>query len=238
MANGVERDDHVDKPPTPAHHSLMGAIVLIALLSTILAAPSLARAGIFAWHDPEGVIHFVDNLDNVPKEHREDSVTFVKDWQRPPPPAESVSAPPAPDDRSPVPSAVSVPSAQMVEMALSSFERGFWAGRQSDMAAQPALADVPASPPVVNVIIAQPPQEATTFPFFGPVFPGSVFPAGVRPFRKFVFPRRFFRGGFFFRSPFFHRGFFGGRFIQGPAGPAPLGAAGPPPVMFFHHFKR
>jgi hypothetical protein len=210
----------------------MGAIVLIALLGTILAAPSLARAAIFAWHDPEGVTHFVDDLDNVPKEHREDSVTFVKDWQRPPPPAESVSAPPAPDDRSPVPSAVSVPSAQMVEMALSSFERGFWAGRQSDMAAQPAPADVPAASPVVVQII-QPPQAITTFPFFGPVFP-----AGVRPFRKFVFPRRFFRGGFFFRSPFFHGGFFGGRFIQGPAGPAPLGAAGPPPVMFFHHFKR
>jgi hypothetical protein len=49
------------------------------MFALILAAPTLTRAAIFAWHDTEGVAHYVDNLGNVPNEYRGSVVTFVKD---------------------------------------------------------------------------------------------------------------------------------------------------------------
>jgi hypothetical protein len=197
---------------------LVSSVVFIAVLAAVLAAPTLTRAAIFAWHDTDGVTHYVDNLDNVPSEYRGGVVTFVKDWKRAAPPAESVAPAPAPDTPS-------VPSVEKIEIALRSFERGFWEGHQSAMAAQPKPVVVPASSTVQNVQIILPPQLAATFPFFGPVFP-------VRARLHPNFPRRFFRGRFF------HGRLFGGRFIQGPAGRAPLGAPGPPPVMFFRHARR
>ena len=179
--------------------------MFIGVLTLILGAPSLTRAAIFAWHDTEGVAHYVDNLGNVPNEYRARVVTFVKDWERPPAPTESVSSAPAPDP-------ALAPSVQMMEVAPTSFERGFWEGRQSAMAAQPALVGVPVASIVQNVQIITPPQLATTFPFFGPVF--SV-PMRLHPRRAFA-PR------------------FRGRFIHGRGGLLLFGKTRPPSVVFFH----
>jgi hypothetical protein len=170
-------------------------VVFIGVLATILAVPAPTQAAILAWRDTEGVTHFVDNLGNVPSEYRESVITFVKDWERAAP-AESVSPAPAPD--LPV-----VPSVVIIEAGPTSFERGFWEGRQSAMAAQPAPVGVSIGSVVQNVEIMTQPQLATMLPFFGPVFP-----VRIRPHRRHVFAPRF-RGGF----------------IQGPAGP--------PPVVFF-----
>jgi hypothetical protein len=153
-------------------------VVFIGVLALILAVPTPTRAAIFAWRDTEGVTHFVDNLGNVPSEYRESVVTFVKDWERPAP-AESVSPAPAPDP--PL-----VPSVVIIEAGPTGFERGFWEGRQSAMAAQPTLGDAQVRSIVQNVEIITPPQLATMFPFFGPVFP-----VRVRPHRRHVRAPRF-----------------------------------------------
>ena len=174
------------------------------MLALILAAPALAGAAIFAWDDTEGVTHYVDNLGNVPNEYRGGAVTFVKDWERPP--AESVSLARAPD--APV-----APSVEIAEVARTSFERGFWEGHRSAMAAQPAPpVSAPVASIVQNVQIIAPPQLATTFPFFGPVF--SV-PVRLHPRRAFA-PR------------------FRGRFIHGRGGLFLFGKTRPPSVVFFH----
>jgi hypothetical protein len=178
--------------------------VFAGMLVMTLAAPTLTRAAIFAWRDTEGVTHYVDNLGNVPSEYRESVVTFVKDWERPPALAEGVSPAPAPDP--PL-----VPSVQIIEVAPTSFERGFWEGRQSAVAAQRALVGVPVGSIVQNVQIITPPQLATMFPFFGPVFPVR---GRLRPRHAFA-PR------------------FRGRFIHGPAGLSAFGATGQRSLVFF-----
>jgi hypothetical protein len=182
----------------------MSLVVVIGMLAMTLAAPTLTRAAIFAWRDTEGVSHYVDDLGNVPSEYRENVVTFVKDWERPPAPAESVSSAPAPDP-------ALAPSVQMIEVTPTSFERGFWEGRQSAMAAQPALVGVPVTSIVQNVQIITPPQFATTFPFFGPVF----------PVRMRLHPRHAF-------APRFR-----GRFIHGPAALSGFRATGARSFVFF-----
>ncbi len=169
----------------------MPRVVFMGVLATMLALSAPTQAAIFAWRDTEGVTHFVDNLGNVPSEYRESVVTFVNDWKRPAP-AESVSPAPAPDP--PV-----VPSVVIIEAGPTSFERGFWEGLQSAMAAQPAPVGVSVGSIVQNVQIITPPQLATMLPLFGPVFP-----VRMRQHRRHVFAPRF-----------------RGRFIHGPAGPPP-----------------
>jgi hypothetical protein len=183
----------------------MPRVVFIGMLALILATPTLTRAAIFAWHDMDGVAHYVDNLGNVPNEYRGSVVTFVKDWERAPAPAESVSPVRVPD--APV-----VPSAKLIEVSSMSFERGFREGLRSAVAAQPAPVSVPVGSIVQNVQIFTPSQLVTTFPFFGPVF--SV-PGRLHPRRAFA-PR--------FRS----------RFMRGPRGRFVFGTTRPPSVVFFH----
>jgi Domain of unknown function (DUF4124) len=129
------------------------------------------------------------------------------------------AAPPA-EDVAPAREAQVVPSAETIrQISISSFEQGLWAGRQSAIAARPQPVAASVGPIVQNVQIVTPPQLISTFPVFGPVF------------RRRLHPRRLF-------VPRMR-----GRFIQGPAGPPPLGAAGPPPfgaagpppVVFFQH---
>jgi hypothetical protein len=175
------------------------------MLALILAVPTLTRAAIFAWHDTDGVAHYVDNIGNVPNEYRGSAVTFVKDWERAPAPPESVSPVREPD--APV-----VPSAKIIEVSGTSFERGFWEGLRSAAAAQPAPASVPVAPVVQNVQIFTLPQLDSTFPFFGPVF---SFPGRLHARRAFA-PR--------FRN----------RFMRGPGGRFVFGKTHPPSVVFFH----
>jgi hypothetical protein len=180
-------------------------VVFIGTLALILAAPALTRASILAWRDTEGVTHYVDNLDSVPSEYRGSVVTFVKDWVRPPVPTESV--PPAPASDPPA-----APTVQIIEAGPTSFERGFWEGRLSAMAAQSASVSAPVGPIVQNVELITAPPLATTFPFFGSAF---AFPVRLHP--RHVFSPRF-------RSRFFH----------GPSGLLLFGKTRPSSRMSFH----
>jgi Domain of unknown function (DUF4124) len=183
----------------------------VTALAILLVAQPFAHAAIYVWHDPQGVTHYVDNLDNVPSEYRGGATLLVKDWERP-------ALPPEP--AAPAADASAVASAATVDqVAASSFERGLWAGRESAMASLPAPPDVSLGPIVQNVQVFAPPEAPVIYgyPLFGPVF----------------FPRFHSRRGL---APRAH-----GRFIVGPggppplgaAGPSPFGAAGPAPVFFF-----
>jgi hypothetical protein len=133
-------------------------------LAILLVAQPFAHAAIYVWHDPQGVTHYVDNLDNVPSEYRGGATLLVKDWERP-------ALPPEP--AAPAPDASAVASAATVDqVAASSFERGLWAGRESAMASLPAPPDVSLGPIVQNVQVFAPPEAPVIYgyPLFGPVF--------------------------------------------------------------------
>lgn len=176
----------------------------------MLAGPRIAEAAIYGWHDAQGVAHYVSNLENVPPEYQARAVTVAKDL--PPPLPSSPPEPAAPVDTA-APAEQGVATDQMMEMA---FERGYRAGLDLVAAADPGPSvgaivqnvQIIESPPLLPVVVSP-------WPFFGPVF-GPVF-AGTGGLHK--------RRGFFPPKT-------GGRFIQGPAGPPPLGAPGPPPVTF------
>jgi hypothetical protein len=175
---------------------------LVGVLTVVLMAHPFAHAAIYVWHDPEGVTHYVDKLDNVPSEYRDAATVLVKDWERSALPPEPTSA------TADVPAVPAVPSAASVdEIAASSFERGLWAGRESAMVNVSEPAPVSLGPIVQNVQVVVPPQSSAIYgyPLFGPVFLPPVHQ------RHALAPRT--------RD----------RFIVGPGGPPPLGAAGPSP---------
>ncbi|WP_224982128.1 DUF4124 domain-containing protein [Geomonas agri] len=45
--------------------------ILLSLLMLSLLAPSLARAAFYQWTDAQGVVHFTDNRNNIPKHYRD-----------------------------------------------------------------------------------------------------------------------------------------------------------------------
>jgi hypothetical protein len=189
----------------------MRGVGLLVALAIMFAAPRLAESAIYAWQDPQGTTHYVDNLDNVPPEHRGTAALLVKDWQRTIPPPDDVAPPPAVPAVAPVPAA---PAADTVsEAVMRSFDDGVRAGRESSIAAERPPANVVFGPIVQNVEVVAPPQIVSpfpgfisTFPVFEPVVPG-------KPHRRRIST-----------PPVRHR------FISGPAGEPPLGAAGPPPI--------
>jgi hypothetical protein len=168
----------------------------------------IADAAIYGWRDLQGVSHYVSDPEDVPNEYREELITVVKDLPPralQPSPEES----PAPEEvSSPVAARVSAPSAE------TGYEWGYRAGID-------AAAGAPQPAPVTSIvqnfqIVESAPAPYYYYPFglFGPVLGPSHF----RPRRPL--------------QPF--RPAMGSPFVQGPAGPPPLGAPGPPPVSFIH----
>lgn len=45
--------------------------ILLSLLLLSLLVPSLARAAFYQWTDAQGVVHFTDNRNNIPKQYRD-----------------------------------------------------------------------------------------------------------------------------------------------------------------------
>ncbi|QWV95584.1 DUF4124 domain-containing protein [Geomonas oryzisoli] len=45
--------------------------ILLSLLLLSLLAPSLVRAAFYQWTDAQGVVHFTDNRNNIPKQYRD-----------------------------------------------------------------------------------------------------------------------------------------------------------------------
>ena len=181
---------------------------MLVALAIMFAVPRLAESAIYAWQDPQGTTHYVDNLDNVPPEHRGAAALLVKDWQRTAPPPDDVAAPPA------VAAVPAAPAADTVsEAVMRSFDDGVRAGRESSIAVERPPANVVFGPIVQNVQVVAPPQIVPTFPGFISTFP--VFEQAVpgKPHRRRI------------STPSVHH-----RFISGPAGEPPLGAAGPPPI--------
>jgi len=179
------------------------------MLATLLLATG-TRAAIFCWQDPQGVTHYVDDLDKVPAEYRQQIVTFVTDLPVPPPaPAvRDASSPPRAPVAAPIAATAARPEPQRAE---SSFEEGYWAGMAAaQVSAAPDPVPAPIGPIVQNIQIFEATPEIPSFLVVGPAFVPRVLPRPRRPFS----PSR------------------GDRFIQGPGGPPPIGAAGPPPISF------
>jgi hypothetical protein len=184
----------------------VGRLTFLAALLSLFTGATFAHAAIFCWHDSHGVTNYVDNVANVPAEYRDQIVTFVSDSQLPKA-APQDDSPPVEQAPQPV---TNTPTADAV--AHSSFEEGYLAGLQaSAVAPQPSPAAASIGTIVQNVEVVGWGSLVPVFPSFGPVF---VDRARLHPRRRF--------------SPGFR-----GRFIQGPAGPSPFGAAGPPPVIRF-----
>jgi hypothetical protein len=184
------------------------AIVSAVLINLLVGG--VARAAIYCWYDPQGVTHYVDRLDKVPVEYRDQIVTFVTDL---PPPA------PAPrEESSPPPAALAEPIAataarQEPQRMESNFEDGYWAGMaDARVSAPPEPAPAPLGPIVQNVQIFEAAPQIPSFVLVGPAFVPRVIPP---PPRRFPLSRD-------------------DRFLQGPGGPPPIGAAGPPPISFGH----
>jgi len=178
--------------------------ILWGLLIGLLVGPTVADAAIYVWRDVQGVAHYVSDPEDVPLEYRAQVIKVVKDIPLSPVLSSSseASSARAEETDAPAPERVSVP-------AETSYEWGYRAGL--DAAAVPSQ-----SPPVLSVVqnvqvVESEPPPSYYYPlgFFGPVFGGGP-----------VHPRRAFKPAM--RAPF----------IQGPAGPPPLGAPGPPPVSF------
>lgn len=183
----------------------MSRLALLVLVIRMLAGPTLAEAAIYGWHDAQGVAHYVSDLENVPSEYRARVMTVVRDI--PAPPTSSPQEPPAPVD-APAPLEQGTAAHQIIE---TGFERGYRAGLAVAAAEEPGpwVGSI-----VQNVQVVESPPLLPTFislsPFFGPVLGKTS---------RFHARHRFLPKG-------------GGPFIQGPAGPPPLGAAGPAPVSF------
>ena len=182
----------------------MRRVIFSILWIGLLLGPAAADAAIYGWQDLQGVSHYVSDPEDVPPEYRTQAITVVKDLPLPPLLAASPENPAARTEEaaSLAPSRVSDPSMD------SSYEWGYRAGLD-------AAAVAPQNPPalsiVQNVQVVESPQPAYVYPYglFGPVLGRSRF----HP-RRPVTPM------------------LGSTFLQGPAGPPPLGAPGPPPVSF------
>jgi hypothetical protein len=195
-----------DEIRSGSHDISVSRSTRLGALTSLLAGATLAHAAIFCWHDSQGVTNYVDNVANVPTEYRDQVVTFMSDSQLPKaaPQEESPPVEQAPQR------ATNIPTADQV--ATRSFEQGYMAGLQaSEVGTQPSFAAASIGTIVQNVEVVGGTPFVPVPPFVGPVFVG----------RSRLHPRRSFSSGF------------RGRFIQGPAGPSPLGAAGPPPVTRF-----
>lgn len=199
-----------------SHPARATRVVLCSLLISMLAAPRLVSAAIYGWHDDQGVAHYVSDPANVPSEYRGRIATVVGDVPRrsespprEPPAREETRAPEAPD----------VPATD--EVLETAFDQGYREGLDSARAVdagRPWVGTI-----VQNVQVIERPAILPVFtspwPLFGPVL--------ARPGRLGRFDgRRRFRG---LQPSLSTRS---GRFVQGPAGPPPLGAAGPPPLNF------
>ena len=185
----------------------------LTILSAILAPLPIgtgAQGAIFGWQDQQGVTHYVDDVEKVPTEYRKDAVTFVTDLPpRPPALPEQPSSPPsAPAE--PIGATAAQAAPQRIE---SGFEDGYWAGMAAaQVAAEPDRVPATIGPIVQNVQIFEATPEIPSF-----LVGGSAFVPHVLPRQRRVFaPSNI------------------DRFIQGPGGPPPIGAAGPPPISFGH----
>jgi hypothetical protein len=183
----------------------MWRAIFSSLWIGLLMAPVAADAAIYGWRDLQGVSHYVSDPEDVPPEYRTQLTTVVKDLPLAPLLASSPDSSPAATEDAAVPRRVSEPPME------TSYEWGYRAG----LDAAPASRD-PSVTSIVNLQVVESPQPAYYYPpsyypfgFFGPVLGGGH-----------VHPRRPLK------SPM------GAPFIQGPAGPPPLGAPGPPPVSF------
>jgi len=187
----------------------MRRVIFSILWMGLLLGPAGAQAAIYGWQDLQGVSHYVSDPEDVPPEYRTRAITVVKDLPLPPllpePPENQTAR--AEETASPTPLRVSDPSAE------SSYEWGYRAGLD-------AAAVAPQNPPalsiVQNVQVVESPQPAY-------VYPNGLYPYGL-------FGPVFGRGRFHPRRPV--TPMLGTPFLQGPAGPPPLGAPGPPPVSF------
>jgi hypothetical protein len=185
----------------------MRRAILSAALASLLVAAA-ARAAIFCWQDPQGVTHYVDDLAKVPADYQQQIVTFVRDRPTRPPALPEESSPPPAPSAEPIAAPAARPEPQRIE---TSFEDGYWAGMAAaQVSPPPDPAPATIGPIVQNVQIFDATPLIPSFLVVGPAFVPRVLP---RPRRAFS-PIR------------------GDRFIQGPGGPAPIGAAGPPPISF------
>jgi hypothetical protein len=185
--------------------------ILWGLLIGLLITPTIADAAIYGWRDAQGVAHYVSDVEDVPLEYREQVIKVVKDIPLAPLPVSPTegSSARAEEGAAPAPERVSVP----VE---TSYEWGYRAGLD-------ATAGASQTPPVSIVQNFQFAESAPAAPYY------YYYPFGPFGFFGPVLGRSHFRP---------HRPFqplkpaMGSTFIQGPAGPPPLGAPGPPPVSF------
>jgi len=77
-------------------HRLGNAILFPVIALTALALPGASRADIYRWEDESGVVHFTDDLGNIPPKYRSRQTPILKG----PPPAgkpslSTVESPPA-----------------------------------------------------------------------------------------------------------------------------------------------
>ena len=189
-----------------------GAIAaLIGLVATVVPA----RGDIWVWRDRMGVSHYTNALENVPAEYRASAMTVAKDWERAEPPPEPQPAPEPQKATAPEPAAApeAAPAASGTQSTLESvdaFAEGMRAGLR---AAEAASATAIASSTVVPVVqLFAPEPELHHVHGLVPFAPHRPIPPMKPPrgdHRDADEPRRF----------------------QGPGGPPPLGAAGPPPFQ-------
>jgi hypothetical protein len=152
----------------------------------------------------------VDDPDKVPVEYRDQIVTFVTDLPPPAPLPREESSPPPASRAEPVADTAARQEPQRME---SRFEEGYWAGiAAARVSAPPEPAPAQLGPIVQNVQIFEAAPEIPSFVVVGPAFVPRVLPP---PPRRLP-PSR------------------DDRFLQGPGGPSPIGAAGPPPISFGH----
>ncbi len=182
----------------------MWRAILWTPLIGLLMGPAIADAAIYGWQDLQGVSHYVSDPEDVPAEYRAQSITVVKDLPLPTFVAASPEPSSARTEEAALPASerVSDPSVE------TSYEWGYRAGLDaaSSTAQNPAVMSI-----VQNVQVVESAAPTYLYPlgFFGPVLG-----------RSRLHPRRAI-------NPMSKSGF-----IQGPAGPPPLGAPGPPPVTF------
>jgi hypothetical protein len=185
--------------------------LVVVLLLAVISAP--AAADIYVWRDNAGVNHYVNDLENVPPEYRKEAIPVAKDWARVAPAA-------APAEPSPTPIAAKPETGQSSsarDVLEETYEAGFRAGEQGSPS--PPSSTV-VGPIVQNFVVEPEPQIVSDRLIPLPFFVERRHPHARRADRnRDDISRRFSPAS---RAPF----------LQGPAGPPPLGAAGPPPVRF------